>query len=314
MSSSGSPMKRAGALLVVLGLATSGTGTATADPVYGTSPFDIVNDTKYDLVFWDYNTTAKYPQTGPDHGNRAKPGQKFRFELRQMDGSRSQKRTDGRTTIVANFHTFDAAADHRRHRSPARVRPRPVARRSRRDARARGRRPRRVVTQRAHRRDRPHRHRHQQHLGRGGGPSRGNCSLRAARRECRTRPAGGSRCPCRSAASRCAGVPWVRRSHLLSTIDSTTRVADRNAASSMPTEADHTPSRQSACCSIARDCAQVGWRLRNSGACTVNWTMWPISWPIVDAMRSPTPGPAAGRRASGRGTAQSGRRRRRTDS
>jgi hypothetical protein len=68
-----------------------------------------VNKTNYDLVFWDYSTTDKYPQSGPDHGNRAKPGQKFTFALRQMEGSRQDKRYNGRTTIKANFHTFDAA-------------------------------------------------------------------------------------------------------------------------------------------------------------------------------------------------------------
>jgi hypothetical protein len=102
---------RVGALATAVGIAFSagGSGTAAADQPNNASPFDIVNNTNYDLVFWDYSTTDKYPQTGPDHGNKAKPGQKFTFTLAQMEGSRSDKRNKGRTTIKANFHTFNAA-------------------------------------------------------------------------------------------------------------------------------------------------------------------------------------------------------------
>src|ERR1700743_3253383 len=102
---------RAGALAaaVALALTTSSSEPASADPVYNTSPFDIVNNTNYDLVFWDYSTTDKYPQSGPDHGDRAKPGQKFTFALRQMEGSRKDKRNNASTTIHANLHTFNAA-------------------------------------------------------------------------------------------------------------------------------------------------------------------------------------------------------------
>jgi hypothetical protein len=104
---------RAVAVAAVVGIAfsTVGSGTAAADPSNNASPFDIVNNTKYDLVFWDYSTTDKYPQSGPDHGNRATPGSKFTFTLYQMEGSRSDKRNKGRTTIKANFHTFDAAGN-----------------------------------------------------------------------------------------------------------------------------------------------------------------------------------------------------------
>lgn len=111
MKSSAIHMMRAEVLATAVGLAfTAGSSeTASAEPVYSTSPFDIVNNTNYDLVFWDYSTTDKYPQSGPDHGNRAMPGQKFTFALRQMEGSRSDKRYNGRTTIKANFHTFTAA-------------------------------------------------------------------------------------------------------------------------------------------------------------------------------------------------------------
>lgn len=88
-----------------------GAGTAAADPPASTSSFDIVNDTNYDLLFWDYSSTAKYPQSGPNHNDHAKPGQKFHFALFQMEGSRSDKRNKGRTTIVANFHYDTNGAD-----------------------------------------------------------------------------------------------------------------------------------------------------------------------------------------------------------
>jgi hypothetical protein len=102
---------RAVAIAAVVGMAfsTVDSGIAAADPANNASPFDIVNNTNYDLVFWDYSTTDKYPQSGPDHGDRAKPGSKFTFTLAQMEGSRSDKRNKGRTTIKANFHTFNAA-------------------------------------------------------------------------------------------------------------------------------------------------------------------------------------------------------------
>jgi hypothetical protein len=102
---------RAAVLATIVGIAFTAGGSepAAAEPVYNTSPFDIVNKTNYDLVFWDYSTTDTYPQSGPDHGNRAKPGQKFTFALRQMEGSRQDKRYNGRTTLKANFHTFNAA-------------------------------------------------------------------------------------------------------------------------------------------------------------------------------------------------------------
>lgn len=110
MQSSAIQLIRTGVLTSVIGFAfgTVGFGTAAADPANNASPFDIVNSTKYDLVFWDYSTTDKYPQSGPDHKDSAKPGQKFTFMLAQMEGSRSDKRNRGRTTIKANFHTFDA--------------------------------------------------------------------------------------------------------------------------------------------------------------------------------------------------------------
>lgn len=96
---------RSGAFATVLGLAftAGGSATAGADPA-NTSPFDIVNNTNFELVFWDYSSSAKYPASGPNHNDHAKPGQKFHFTLFQMEGSRSDKRTKGRTTIVANFH------------------------------------------------------------------------------------------------------------------------------------------------------------------------------------------------------------------
>jgi hypothetical protein len=102
---------RVGALATAVGIAfsTVGSGTAAADQPNNASPFDIVNNTNYDLVFWDYSTTDKYPQTGPNHGDKAHPGSKFTFTLAQMEGSRSDKRNKGRTTIKANFHTFNAA-------------------------------------------------------------------------------------------------------------------------------------------------------------------------------------------------------------
>lgn len=109
MTSSANQLMRAGVLAAVAGIAFTAGGSGTAAAANNASPFDIVNNTKYDLVFWDYSTTDKYPQTGPDHGNRAKPGQKFTFTLAQLEGSRSDKRTMGRTTIKANFHTFNAA-------------------------------------------------------------------------------------------------------------------------------------------------------------------------------------------------------------
>jgi hypothetical protein len=102
---------RAAVLATIVGIAFTAGGSepAASEPVYNTSPFDIVNKTNYDLAFCDYSTTDKYPRSGPDHGNRAKPGQKFTFALRQMEGSRQEKRYNGRTTIKANFHTFNAA-------------------------------------------------------------------------------------------------------------------------------------------------------------------------------------------------------------
>ncbi|OBA63354.1 hypothetical protein A5647_05970 [Mycobacterium sp. 1100029.7] len=104
-------MIRAAAAATVVSLTFAAGGPqAAADPQpNNASPFDIVNNTKYDLVFWDYSTTDKYPQTGPNHGDKAHPGEKFTFTLAQMDGSRSDKRNKGRTTIKANFHTFNAA-------------------------------------------------------------------------------------------------------------------------------------------------------------------------------------------------------------
>jgi hypothetical protein len=111
MTSSANQLMRVGVVATIVGIAftAGGSGTAAADPVYNTSPFDIVNNTNYDLVFWDYSTTDKYPESGPNHNDRAKPGQKFTFALRQMEGSRKDKRYNGRTTIKANFHTFNAA-------------------------------------------------------------------------------------------------------------------------------------------------------------------------------------------------------------
>ena len=100
---------RVAASALAIGTVFTAGGIAAADPVYNTSPFEIQNKTNYDLVFWDYSTHDKYPQEGPDHGVRAKPGQSFHFALRQIDGSRSEKRNNGRTTIQANFHTFNAA-------------------------------------------------------------------------------------------------------------------------------------------------------------------------------------------------------------
>ena len=100
MRSSANQLIRVGVVATIVGIAFSagGSGPAAADPVYNTSPFDIVNNTNYDLVFWDYSTTDKYPQSGPNHNDRAKPGQKFTFALRQMEGSRKDKRYNGRTT------------------------------------------------------------------------------------------------------------------------------------------------------------------------------------------------------------------------
>ena len=100
MRSSANQLIRVGVVATIVGIAFSagGSGPAAADPVYNTSPFDIVNNTNYDLVFWDYSTTDKYPQSGPNHNDRATPGQKFTFALRQMEGSRQDKRYNGRTT------------------------------------------------------------------------------------------------------------------------------------------------------------------------------------------------------------------------
>lgn len=83
MQPSTGQLMRAGALATVVGFAfaAGGSGTAGADPANNASPFEIVNNTNFDLVFWDYNSTAKYPQSGPDHGEKAKPGQKFTFTL-----------------------------------------------------------------------------------------------------------------------------------------------------------------------------------------------------------------------------------------
>jgi hypothetical protein len=99
----------ASALVVGTAFTVGGVETAAADPNDNASPFEIQNNTKYDLVFWDYSTTDKYPESGPDHGVKAAPGKSFHFTLRQIGGSASDKRNNGKTTIQANFHTFNAA-------------------------------------------------------------------------------------------------------------------------------------------------------------------------------------------------------------